>query len=453
MEFNRKNYQIKSVTVAGTTLRYRTFENLIYAEHPVNPEFQKMNIYVPECYYEGGSINGYGLHSAPVFMPNHVGGYMPGGIGEPGCSWQSEDMPNTIFRALQHGYVVASPAIRGRSQQGEDGRYTGKAPACIVDYKAAVRYLRYFADELPGDIEKIITNGTSAGGALSSLMGVTGNHPDYEPWLKEIGAADAKDHVFAASCYCPIINLEHADMAYEWQFAGVYDYSSWNKDGIMGEEQIELAKKLEVLFPAYVNQLGLRDRQGKRLELDIDGTGSFKEYIKQIVLDSAKQAVKSGGDLSDKTWIRFKNGEPVEMDFYGWAKDITRMKVTPAFDHLTLDSPENDLFGTAEEKVKHFTAWGSEYSKESGVMADGQIIKLLNPMCYVGDEQARTAKYWRIRHGERDRDTSLAVSAMLARKLEMMRCEVDYHVPWDVVHAGDYDLDELFVWIDEICRK
>ena len=80
----------------------------------------------------------------------------------------------------------------------------------MVDYKAAVRYLHFFADELPGDASKIITNGTSAGGALSSLMGSTGNHPDYEPYLQALGAADAGDNVFAASCYCPITNLEHA---------------------------------------------------------------------------------------------------------------------------------------------------------------------------------------------------------------------------------------------------
>ncbi len=55
-------------------------------------------------------------------------------------------------------------------------------------------------------------------------MGATGNHPDYESYLKELGAADASDEVFAASCYCPITNLDHADMAYEWEFRGVNDY-------------------------------------------------------------------------------------------------------------------------------------------------------------------------------------------------------------------------------------
>ena len=43
-----------------------------------------MNLFVPESYYEGTSINGYDLLSAPVFMPNTVGGYMPGSGGRAG---------------------------------------------------------------------------------------------------------------------------------------------------------------------------------------------------------------------------------------------------------------------------------------------------------------------------------------------------------------------------------
>jgi len=43
------------------------------------------------------------------------------------------------------------------------------------------------------------------------------------------------------------------------------------------------------------------------------------------------------------------------------------------------------------------------------------------------------------------------ISAMLTAKLREAGCEVDYHSPWNTPHAGDYDLDELFAWIDGIC--
>ncbi len=48
---------------------------------------------------------------------------------------------NAMLVALSQGYVVAAPGARGRTTQAADGTYTGKAPALIVDMKAAVRYL------------------------------------------------------------------------------------------------------------------------------------------------------------------------------------------------------------------------------------------------------------------------------------------------------------------------
>lgn len=61
---------------------------------------------------------------------------------------------NAMLVALSKGYVVAAPGARGRTTQAADGTYTGKAPALIVDIKAAVRYLRHNAGKLPGDTEK-----------------------------------------------------------------------------------------------------------------------------------------------------------------------------------------------------------------------------------------------------------------------------------------------------------
>ena len=74
LKFEKNHYTIEEVTLCGETVRFRAFRDLVYVEKPVNVEFQKMNLFVPESYYEGTSINGYDLLSAPVFMPNTVGG-------------------------------------------------------------------------------------------------------------------------------------------------------------------------------------------------------------------------------------------------------------------------------------------------------------------------------------------------------------------------------------------
>lgn len=61
------------------------------------------------------------------------------------------------------------------------------APNGLLDLKAAVRYLHYNDDIMPGDVERIFTDGTSAGGAMFALLGATGNSSEYVSYLNEMG--------------------------------------------------------------------------------------------------------------------------------------------------------------------------------------------------------------------------------------------------------------------------
>lgn len=81
------------------------------------------------------------------------------------------------------------------------------------------------------------------------------------------------------------------------------------------------------------------------------------------------------------------------------------------------------------------------------------IFIMMNPLNYIGEKGVDTAKYWRIRHGEKDTDTTIAVPVVLALKLRNAGYKVDFFSPWDVGHGGDYDLEELFRWIDSVCLK
>lgn len=459
MSFNPENYTIEEKNWDGVTVTYRAFTNISYVTKPINSNYQKLAIYVPEGYYHGQLINGYTLETAPIFMPNGVGGYMPSEIEEPGYArFAKPGTINSLFWALHHGYVVVSPAIRGRTQKNEEGLFTGKAPACLVDYKAAVRYLHANANLIPGNTNKIITNGTSAGGALSSLMATTIDHPDYQSYLDEIGAADSTDEIFAASCYCPITNLDHADMAYEWQFNSIPRYSRQKmimsdggrpsfsaEDGDLTKAQLLLSQQLKAQFPIYLNSLHLKDSNDQALLLDKEGKGSFVDYLGKVLLASAQ---KANIDVATISWL----DESGKLDIEGFVADITRMKTPPAFDDVFGQSPENDLFGDQNVPCKHFTTFSYEHSIGKVDLADTTVVKLLNPMNYIDDEKAGTAQHIRIRHGQRDRDTSLAISAILAVKLSQVGINVDYQSPWGVEHAGDYDLEELFAWIDSICK-
>lgn len=446
-----------STRVNGKAVAYRAYENVVYVRNPVDAEYQSLNIYVPEAYFQGGTIHGYTARTAPIFLPNQVGGYMPakpGVMGQAGFGPRDPDQADAMQTALARGLVVVSPGARGRTQA------TGKAPAAIVDLKAAVRYLKHNDAAMPGDANRIISNGTSAGGALSVLLGASANQPDYEPYLKALGAADAPDDIFAVSAYCPISILEQADAAYEWEFNGVDDYAKIDMrqidfhverklvKGVLTSEQKKVSSQLKPLFTEYVNALHLLGPDGRKLSLDTQGNGSFKTHVASYLAASAQKQLDAGKDLSDRGWLALQDGKVKAVDFAAFARAAGRQKTPPAFDGLALDSGENQEFGTDTVDARHFTAYSAAHStvKDAG-MADAQTIRLMNPMNYIAHRQ-EGPQHWRIRVGTADRDTSHAIAVILATRLQNTGKQVDLFMPWDVPHSGDYDLDELFGWID-----
>ena len=488
LKFDVDNYEHKTCELDGRVIKYRAYMGITYCEKPVD-DIQKLNIFVPEAFYENETVNGYTLKTVPIFMPNTVGGYMEGPADEPGRNFLG--IINATFEALEHGYVVACAGIRGRNtgmaskeffvggnagnDKKENGKLVGRAPALVVDMKAAIRYLRHNKDVIPGDVEKIITSGTSAGGALSAITGASGNSKDYEPYLKEIGAAEERDDIFAANCYCPIHNLENADTAYEWLFnkeTVAHMMKFEEKDGKvemhpiqieLSDEQQKVSKELKELFPKYLNSLELRDKNGSKLSLDADGEGSFKDYVFEYVKKSAEKELSDheslerhpalrvpGSEVEKQEALTISNSKVTAINTDKYVQAITRMKPAPSFDHLDLKSPENEEFGDDKVFARHFTAYAMEHSKEASELADEKIVKMLNPTKYIGI--AGTTKHWRIRHGAFDRDTSLAIPVILATMLENKGYDVDFFLPWGLPHSGDYDLPELFAWIDSLAK-
>lgn len=496
--FDPAQYTAQTMNADGTDVSFRVYEHLVYVKKPYHAENQRLNLYIPEAYFHGGSVNGFTAATAPIFMPNNVGGYLPGDSLEPTEDSHHEGA-NAVLYALSNGYVVAAPALRGRSLQAGNGYYTGKAPASIVDYKAAVRYVRQNrkAGRIPaGDTEKIIAGGTSAGGALAALLGAAGNAAEYDPYLRDIGAANERDDIFAVMAYCPITNLENADMAYEWMFNG----ETTTQSGVpLTEKQKAASLQLKNAFPEYLNSLNLRDSLGGKLNLSPDGDGIFKEYIESLYLAAAQDALDTGEDLSQTDWITLEQGEAVHMDFAKYKKTVKRLKGVPAFDSFDNNSGENNLFGTAEINNRHFTRFSLENStvvavpreedekaveKEKAAlyrtaspmeklqlqqadlleqqekdkldlslyMADAATVRLLNPMSFIGRAKTDTAPHWRIRHGVLDRDTALAIPAILAVKLKNIGKAVDFKAAWGYGHDGDYDLPDLFAWTDRIAK-
>lgn len=462
LSFDIDRYSVKTDTVDGTPIAYRAYEGIVYVSNPVDAKYQYMNIYIPEAYCNGGTIGRYDADTAPIFFPNNVGGYMPALPIVAGLD-ERKNTPNAALLALARGYVVASAGARGRTLYSNEIGYYGKAPAGIVDLKAAVAYLRYNDSLMPGSAERIVSNGTSAGGAMSALLGATGDAEDYLPFLKELGAAPASSKVFAVSAYCPITNLDHADMAYEWQYADVVDYSKMVMQGMidfrikraevsgtMTEQEQALAQKLARPFHQYLNSLALEDEEGRELRLNEDGSGSFRDYIVSRLEQSAQKALAQGEEVASVEGVTVDDGR-VMLSWGDYLRGIRRMKLPPAFDALDLSSGENSLFGDVKVDARHFTRFGQDNSTAAEASAAPEdIVRMMNPMDYITSPDAYVARYWRIRHGAKDRDTSLAIPTILALKLKQQGRLVDIAFPWGVLHSGDYDLPELFDWIDGV---
>lgn len=457
-----------TLTVNGEPVAVRAYLGLPTVRRPVEPAYQAINLYVPEAYFRGEPVGRYTAETAPIFLPNGVGGYMPAKPGTPegrgGPPGSAGARPVTAAAlALSRGLVVAAPGARGRTLRGADGAWTGKAPAAIVDLKAAVRWLRHHAGRFPGNPERIISNGTSAGGALSALLGASGGAAAYDEALDAVGAWPGRDDIHAVSAFCPITLLELADGAYEWQFQGLTDYRhvalqmldyQVQRREVVGQltaAQQALAGPLRQDFIARVNALALRDADGQVLSLAADGQGPLREHLAALLLASAREAQARGADLSGRGWLTRTGGTVTAVDWPGYVRALGRMKGLPAFDGLALETGENSLFGDARTDTRHFTAFAHRHSQvPSAALAEPATVALMSPLAQLTDPATRPARHWRIRHGSADRDTSLAVPALLAAAVRRRGASVDLAFPWDRPHSGDYDLDALFDWVDTV---
>lgn len=404
--------------------------------------------------------------------------------------------------ALKAGYIVVDVGTRGRGIRSYDGTWAGKAPAVIVDAKAAIRYLRLNDTLLPGSAEKIIITGTSGGGGLISTVAASGNSPDYLSYLAEIGAAGVhgsgtsltstvKDNVFAVVAYCPINNLANADLGYEWQYnASRNDSNTGTLNGVSysAGPQLTASKEIAEKFPMYLQTLNLKLPNGQQLTAE-NMPDQIKEQIKsEIERQLAKGTpVPNFGEnfVSSKAtlvndWLKHDGSKVTEIDYQKFLNYVAAnqaLKTVVAFDAVgvngnTAISGETNLFGDSQNEYNNFTQWSWDHNSKT---ADGSgqddtglnwenylnsnssnanllkdQLKMVNPIAYL-NTTTDTAPYWYIRHGMLDRDTSFAMQMILyyAVTNDPKVKDTNFKLPYLTGHAGNYDVQEAFKWINE----
>ncbi len=276
-----------------------------YGATPETADYETLGIYVPGAYMTAiangdgtysatingeGTINGFTAKTAPMVFPVNTPGY------------SAQQAPTTysydeVSSYLQAGFIYIYAGMRGRDNGYDTSGnliYSGGAPWGVTDMKAAVRYVRYNKDVLPGNTDNLFVFGMSGGGAQSAVIGASGDSELYFPYLESIGAAmyDANgqyisDAVNGVMAWCPITNLDYADEAYEWnmgQFVSTDTRAAttWTS---------ALSKDLATAYAEYINELGIKDENGNVLVLETsaDGiytSGSYYEYVKSTVEES-----------------------------------------------------------------------------------------------------------------------------------------------------------------------
>ena len=394
LKFDRDVYKTGSVKVNGKTVPYRLY-TAVYASRPNVVAQQFLKIYAPLNADE----------NSPVFMPLDTGGYLhvaasgPKSAGE-GAD-ETEDVVTDAFMGplgrgspltealkaasilMSKGFVVVTPAARGRDTTVTiNGRTTeaGTAPACAADLKAAVRYLKYNDQEIPGDSDKIIVTGMSGGGAMTAIMGAAGDCAAYGEYLDWLGAAPGSDAVFAAAPYCPITDLDNANMAYEWMFYRTGAETAV-RGGPLASGDLALAAAMAKMYASCVNGLGLTDPLSKaRLSLGKNlVSGSYRDYFYKIIGASATKYFRDSGFVNEdgtlnRLGLRYMNekgrvndlsADVAPKEFLGWnsaakaaaltdypkyVRYMKRLKPAAAFDNgMTSVTGENDLFNTEPE--------------------------------------------------------------------------------------------------------
>lgn len=507
MENNRQ--AAKSVNVQG-----------VYIENNItNTEYQTMLVFVPAAYMtvnEDGSaeltdakIGNYTAKTAPIIFQNNNGGWRSG-------------MPKApeYADALNAGMIYVSCGSRSRDAADENGTSTGKAPMPVADLKAGVIALRANADVIPGDTDKIISVGASGGGQMSSALGATGNMQEYYPYLYEAGAigvtydeatntysSQYDDSVYAAMAYCPIADIENADLAYAWLR---YD-STLNADGTLSKTagnyeftafQLVLQEDAAYAFGEYINSLGLTDANSNPLvfsqnedgKLNLRG-GSYYDATLQNISDALNAALavqenpatylsETYGDTSN--WLAANEDDTyrvTDLAAFINTTGLVRNKDIPGFDTFDL-SAENDAFGSSDTKAVHYSAgiarllqenydaYSALYGFDSAQVdlyiqnaLTGEEAQAIAQQTYLvnatqimlnvaaGTEETDIAQYWRTRNGTADQHTSFSIAYNICLAAQMAGSDADYALVWAMGHGSNEGTTTgTFVdWINEIC--
>ncbi|MBQ6121508.1 MAG: hypothetical protein IJI59_07175 [Clostridia bacterium] len=257
--------------------------------------------YAAEITSTGGKT--YTAATAPVILNTGAAGY-----------GNSSSTPAAATYAAE-GYINVACGNRGKQDSftNEAGEtvYTGDAPSCLVDQKAATRFVKYniLLGNLPGSVEYWVSTGGSGGGAHATMFAATSNSPDFYDYQIAVGAVgvyknadgsydttvtvngeavELSDGAWGCVAYSAITPLAEADMAQAMEYTLTKDFS-FNTDF-----QQALAKALSDEYMAYINAQGLTVEEAK-VGFDLDGDGALSSTVALTIEFDEEQYADTNG--------------------------------------------------------------------------------------------------------------------------------------------------------------
>ena len=489
-----------------TGMNAEVFQGVYINANITNIENQTMLIYAPSEYFDvdedenvlninwTNEKNGYTAKTAPIIFLNECGG------------WKSSSPRSCDTSYIDEGFVYVTCGARSRDAMSSDGSiHTGKAPMQMADLKSGVIELRANDTVIPGDKEKIISIGTSGGGQMSSIFGASGDMKEYYQYMYEAGALGVTknddgtyesafhDNIFAAQNYCPIADIENADLAYAWWWVDLVD-----DGGIKNGSITDFEKRLQELeadaYIEYLNSLKLKDEKGNDLTLTGLRSGTYYDAILENISDALNKFVANGEIDVESTYSNYDNwlikendGQYKVIDLRGFMIGTglvnKRNKDIPGFDAKD-KTAENNAFGKPENDTVHFSksvatilkdnyeelkeldGFDKEqldaYIEDTLIGENAEYINnqtaLLNAMHILlgidGIKAVNPVKYYRNRSGTADEHTSFGIGFNILTVAKMRGIDVDYSLVWNMNHGNNEGTSTgTFIdWVNSISK-
>jgi len=417
---------------------------LTYCAAPVNTTYQTLAVFVPGAFLTGRK-NGSGTYSCTLSdsaVNGYTGATAPVILSAGSIDFEPVKGPNNYTKAAaeftEKGFIFVRTGHRGCD---------AGAPAGVTDLKAAVRFLRYNAELLPGDTERIFVLGTGSGGGEAAILGASGDSGLYEPYLKEIGAAMSEsDAVCGAICYNPQTDFGTANAGYEWLFGQ-------KRTGLSTEEQ-QLSDGLANAWAEYINAAGFKDADGNVLTLEASAegiyqAGSYYDHVKMLAGNAADNYTGTGSESSGLLPL-------CAFDRLNCAGTLNRLFSTEVSGYSHFDSILcNILNETGNEKAAEFAADFESADSHGNTVADR--VKMYSPLYFLletseGNTESGVAEYWYIDLDTVQNGELLTSAANLALALNS-RGDAG-NVKFETSQSGDgtgisgSDIDNIAAWIN-----